>query len=150
MVSSTSNHYITVSFSSEQQPLILFRVRGYQTEAVSGGDVLVFPTVEENEGGGYGNTTGVFTAPRKGLYIFTTNICAQSDDLRYAIMKDGAYMGGQRVIDNKRWICTPITVHLYLTEGNKVWVQCTSKGPTKLYDSFTNYWNFFYGSFIHG
>ncbi|XP_056013673.1 uncharacterized protein LOC125673900 [Ostrea edulis] len=35
------------------------------------GQPLIFDSVETNFGNGYDNTTGIFTAPTSGLYVFT-------------------------------------------------------------------------------
>ncbi|VDI28426.1 Hypothetical predicted protein [Mytilus galloprovincialis] len=38
-------------------------------------ETLIFPTIIVNHGDGYDNTTGVFTAPISGMYLFTVQIC---------------------------------------------------------------------------
>ena len=61
------------------------------------GETVVFETVKLNLGGGYDGTTGVFTCPTDGVYIFSTSIMTyhgtQTDvektRVHTAIMKNG-------------------------------------------------------------
>lgn len=39
-------------------------------KTIATGEVLVFSDVITNEGQGYNDTTGIFTAPKGGLYAF--------------------------------------------------------------------------------
>ena len=43
------------------------------------GQTLVFPNIITNVGGGYNGNTGVFTAPRDGVYVFFCKITSYSD-----------------------------------------------------------------------
>ena len=40
-------------------------------QGTTGGQTIVFNQVDTNLGGGYSNTTGVFTAPVAGTYVFS-------------------------------------------------------------------------------
>ena len=40
----------------------------------TGGQTLVFPTVETNLGNAYSGSTGVFTAPASGTYVFSFTV----------------------------------------------------------------------------
>lgn len=58
---------------------------------VSVGQTLVFPTVLSNEGGGYDPSTGTFTAPVNGTYIFSVTLCpVHGKALTYNVIVDGA------------------------------------------------------------
>ncbi|XP_052815001.1 cerebellin-3-like [Mya arenaria] len=61
---------------------------------------LVFPSVTLNAGGGYDATTGVFTCPMNGIYVFSTSIMAISSaqpsanvNVHVDIMKNGVEIG---------------------------------------------------------
>ncbi len=70
-----------VIFSCDQQGLrqtshvfritgsVAFFARGHGVK-VNRGATVVFPSVEVNHGNGYSATTGLFTAPLEGIYVF--------------------------------------------------------------------------------
>jgi hypothetical protein len=86
---------------------------------------IVFPLVLLNEGGGYDESTGIFTAPVSGMYQFSINICNA----------DGKYMTAAIVHENTRItaattysassICASATIPARLTTGERVYVQST-------------------------
>lgn len=54
------------------------------------GDILVFPHVITNKGQGYSSSSGKFTAPRDGTYVFTvTGVSWGSNGLYLDIVHDG-------------------------------------------------------------
>ena len=54
-------------------------------------DVVIFEDVTVNRGQGYNPSTGVFTAPRKGLYHISCSILAHStSNVHYQLNKNGA------------------------------------------------------------
>ena len=59
-------------------------------------DVVTFDDVRVNRGQGYNSLTGVFTAPRKGLYHFSCVITAHSSHhVHYQLNKnDAVYING--------------------------------------------------------
>jgi len=48
--------------------------------AVSSGNTYIFETVDINIGGGYSTSTGKFTVPVAGVYVFHSNILSLSDN----------------------------------------------------------------------
>ena len=56
------------------------------------GDIILFPGVETNQGGGYDNITSVFTCPQSGYYYIYFNVILRveaSDHCDIEIRKDG-------------------------------------------------------------
>ncbi|XP_045183637.2 complement C1q tumor necrosis factor-related protein 6-like [Mercenaria mercenaria] len=56
-------------------PVIAFNAYTNVSGKYPMGQVVIFPEVLLNEGGGYNSMTGHFTAPVAGLYLFTAHVC---------------------------------------------------------------------------
>ena len=88
------------------------------------GDILVFPHVITNKGQGYSSSSGKFTAPRDGTYVFTvTAVSYDSDWLTLEIVHD--HVSKVRTLsDNSasRQTGTNLVV-LELDRGDAVWVE---------------------------
>ena len=88
------------------------------------GDILVFPHVITNKGQGYSSSSGKFTAPRDGTYVFT--VVVVSYDYKYltldivhdGVSKVGTYSPGS----SSRQTGTNLVV-LELDRGDAVWVK---------------------------
>ncbi|GAA50060.1 Complement C1q tumor necrosis factor- protein 3 [Clonorchis sinensis] len=85
---------------------------------------LIFDAVVLNLGGGYNATTGQFTAPVAGVYVFVLVLSAQSYE------KAGARLihNGTPVLlswcESTFWATVTNQVILKLDKGDKVWLQC--------------------------
>uniref|UniRef100_A0A8W8J8Q2 C1q domain-containing protein n=1 Tax=Magallana gigas TaxID=29159 RepID=A0A8W8J8Q2_MAGGI len=93
------------------------------------GDTLVFPTVIYSEGTGYNPSTGIFTAPTAGTYVFYVSV--QSANRKYLwldIVLNGSskvratayYSSGSSVHINQTG--TNLVI-LHLLTGDRVWVK---------------------------
>lgn len=67
---------VVVSDNAVQTPVVTFRATGPPSYLRGGGGPIVFENETANIGNGYNNDTGVFTAPHRGLYLFTLQLCA--------------------------------------------------------------------------
>lgn len=91
------------------------------------GSTLVFPKIIFNTGGGYNPTTGMFTAPVDGHYVFFVSVQSYyTKDIRVDIVLNGeskvrtmAYDSG----DNEQYETGVNLVVLRLNQGDKVWVK---------------------------
>ncbi|XP_061184876.1 uncharacterized protein LOC133192886 [Saccostrea echinata] len=91
------------------------------------GDTVKFPQVIYQVGGGYNPTTGVFTAPKAGLYlIFGTSVAGYHETFWTKIMINGsakpgvmAYLNGSVTVYLS---ASNLVVH-QLQVGDKVWIQ---------------------------
>ena len=91
------------------------------------GDILVFPHVITNKGQGYSSSSGKFTAPRDGTYVFTvTGVSFAKKPLTLDIVHDG-------VSKVKTWSDSSAShqtgtnlVVLELDRGDAVWVRRNS------------------------
>ncbi|WAQ93490.1 EMIL2-like protein [Mya arenaria] len=77
-----------INTTMTQHPTVLFRARNVADYTLSTTDqTIIFNEVLYNDGGGYNSATGTFTAPVKGTYLFTINLCpARNKSIFYAIM----------------------------------------------------------------
>lgn len=88
---------------------------------------LVFPLIITNVGNGYNPSTGVFTAPIEGEYVFFVNVQSYNTQCIYVdVVLNGvtkvrtmAYSTGS----NDNYESGPNLAVLTLQKGNRVWVQ---------------------------
>ena len=86
---SQDKHYFTESSKKRNAPIAF-------TAGVTGSDhywssgTLVFPTVLYNTGSGYDSSTGIFTSPEDGTYVFYVTITSYNSNSIYVdIIKNG-------------------------------------------------------------
>ena len=93
------------------------------------GDILVFPHVITNKGQGYDNSTGKFTAPRDGMYVFfVTGVSYLKNGLLLDIVQDGVRKV-RTFSENSYYYETGTNlVVLELDRGDAVWVRRVSGG----------------------
>jgi hypothetical protein len=100
-----------------------------------------------NEGNGYNNSTGIFTAPAAGVYLFTIQLCADSlNNPYYNIMAENKEIKRGFFYDSTSRSCHTADGLTVLKEGHRVWIKM--QYSKKLIES-TNYWNTFSGVLIH-
>nr|XP_022320147.1 complement C1q-like protein 2 isoform X2 [Crassostrea virginica] len=87
------------------------------------GDILVFPHVITNKGQGYSSSSGKFTAPRDGTYVFAlTAVSYYSNHLRLDIVHDGDSKVRTWSDSSARYQTGTNLVVLELDRGDAVWV----------------------------
>ncbi|XP_052761737.1 uncharacterized protein LOC128204361 [Mya arenaria] len=131
-------------------PLVYFHARTPQTTSLSTGDVIVYKTVETNQGNGYSSTTGKFTAPVWGLYSFFMHTCtAPSKYAHLQMVKEGSVLIASVQRDMDYYACSSGQVFVELDAGETVSVQCSygDSNSHLYYDS--SYWTSFGGALIH-
>ncbi|XP_062595695.1 uncharacterized protein LOC134257062 [Saccostrea cucullata] len=87
---------------------------------------LVFDRIVYNIGGGYDSSTGVFTAPVDGHFVFFVNVQGYSDKSVYTyIVLNGSAKVTTMVYngDNEYYDSGPNLVVLRLIKGDRVWVK---------------------------
>ena len=88
------------------------------------GDILVFPHVITNKGQGYSSSSGKFTPPRDGTYVFTvTAVSWDSNYLSLDIVHDGLSKVRTMSEDSARYQTGTNLVVLELDRGDAVWVK---------------------------
>ncbi|XP_045169373.2 complement C1q-like protein 2 [Mercenaria mercenaria] len=129
-------------------PAVAFRSKDVADLTPNSGDTLVFQTTMLNEGLGYDNTTGIFTAPVGGTYIFTVQFCVVGGkNMYYVIVADNEEIKKGWFCDAKWTACYSADAVVVLKQGARVQVKCSSS--SSLLSSNSNYWNTFSGVFVH-
>ncbi|XP_052761752.1 uncharacterized protein LOC128204375 [Mya arenaria] len=130
-------------------PAVYFHARSPPTRSLSTGEVIVYSTVETNQGNGYSATTGKFTAPTRGLYLLVTHTCTPPNKYSLLqIVKEGSVLIASNRYD-AAYGCLSSQVFVQLDAGESVWIQCSSGGSnTQLFEN-SSYWTSFGGALIH-
>ncbi|XP_061169513.1 complement C1q tumor necrosis factor-related protein 3-like [Saccostrea echinata] len=128
----------TLGFVKEQRPDTLKAKETVAFEAslssslrnMKSGQRVVFSTLGENNGNGYDASSGVFTAPGSGVYIFVWSIV--STETRFsstALIVNGKQRAVNQCNSKKanNDSCTRTTV-VKLAVGEKVWIECVQDG----------------------
>ena len=85
---------------------------------------VVFDVIHLNDGNGYNNVHGIFTAPIAGIYHFTMALTSRR--LRVIMMKSNTPIAAQYLDDKTdRWLKQSATVIVHLVKGDDVWVKVT-------------------------
>ncbi|KAH3805375.1 hypothetical protein DPMN_133678 [Dreissena polymorpha] len=140
-----------ICFISDQLkvPTIYFRARITASFTdLSGGQDVVFPTVEVNEGQGYDPSTGKFTASIPGMYLFTVQYCVNYNNyVRLELVHGGKTLQRSTHYDAPgAYPCVTMQASALVAMRDMVWVRTTDS--SKLYaDSFR--YNSFAGTLIH-
>lgn len=90
------------------------------------GQTVIFESVITNLGGHYHTTTGIFTAPESGMYVFHVSIMTASGKYMVVhIVKDGVAIDRMRTdaIGDSSWESSSEMWVLQLNSGSEVWIQ---------------------------
>lgn len=114
------------------------------------GQTIVFPVIIENVGRGYDSSTGVFTAPVNGTYMFTTALCMNyQNELVSSIMVNGIQRSLTLFYGDADHSCHTADAVAVLKESHKVLVQVIS-GSGSVIDHTDSYrWNTFSGVLVN-
>ncbi|XP_078319056.1 complement C1q tumor necrosis factor-related protein 3-like [Crassostrea virginica] len=115
---------------SSEQVAFTATVTQYMTS--QHGQTLVFPHIITNVGGGYNGNTGVFTAPRDGVYVFFCKITSYSDpsDMYYEFILNGSAKTQNLVYGRTAnpYRTSSNSIVLQLTHGDRVWIKMYQGG----------------------
>ena len=108
----------------------------------------MFQVASVNHGNGYNPSTGRFTAPEKGTYMFIVQVCPRhSKSMVINIMVDGTVHMLSHVYDANQNICFSHSDVIDLNKDTEVWIQCGSgcSSSFNLYHNPTYQQNIFAG-----
>ena len=102
---------------------------------------VVFATVDLNEGKGYDPSTGIFTAPASGVYVFDWTTLHHLTKYAYtSVIVNGKQKSWSHCHDvsSKTFLpCSKMTV-VKLKQGDKVWIGVFS-GQANMYHKYTSF-----------
>ncbi|XP_078322005.1 complement C1q tumor necrosis factor-related protein 3-like isoform X2 [Crassostrea virginica] len=105
---------------------------------------VLFGTVDLNEGKGYDPSTGIFTAPSAGLYVFDwTTMTHQGRDVYTSLIVNGSFKSWNHCRDSssKTYLsCSKMTI-VKLKQGDKVWIGVFA-GSATMYHQYTSFSGF--------
>ncbi|XP_052761790.1 uncharacterized protein LOC128204414 [Mya arenaria] len=131
-------------------PLVYFHARSPQRTALSTGEVIVYKTIDTNQGNGYSSTSGKFTAPVRGLFLLLMHTCITLQNFDFLqIVKEGSVLTGTSNYDQNYHTCSSSQVIVQLDGGETIWVQCSNGGSDRQLYDHAHYWNSFGGVLIH-
>ncbi|XP_045170493.2 coadhesin-like isoform X2 [Mercenaria mercenaria] len=127
---------------------IAFQSKDSVDETVKSNQTIVFANTSLNEGNGYDNNTGVFTAPRDGTYLFTIQMCLYGQNyFHWAIMANDAELKKGYFGDGSYNKCYTADAVALLKAGDHVSVKSTTGSAKLLQDG--DKWNTFTGVLLN-
>ena len=120
--------FIFVELSQE----VAFTATVTQEMTSKNGQALVFPHIITNVGGGYNGNTGVFTAPRDGVYVFFCRITGayNPDSMFFEFILNGSAKTRNLVFGRSAnpYRTSFDSIVLQLHHKDKVWIKMMTGG----------------------
>ncbi|XP_052236198.1 uncharacterized protein LOC127847985 [Dreissena polymorpha] len=105
-------------------PNILFKARRVKNVTPTDGQVIVFEDVLYNHGSGYDSSSGVFTAPVGGTYLFTARLLStEAGPVFFEINVNGNMNSNGALFANKGWIYASADSVVRLLPGERVFIK---------------------------
>lgn len=121
-----------VCIFAESSEIVAFTAKVTQWMTSQNGQTFVFPYIITNVGGGYNGNTGVFTAPRDGVYVFFCKISASIND--YDMLFDFTLNGStktQNLVYGRSanpYRTSSNSIVLQLRHADRVWIKMSEGG----------------------
>ncbi|KAH3747532.1 hypothetical protein DPMN_181959 [Dreissena polymorpha] len=116
--------YLVKNAEARTTPNILFKARRVKNETPTDGQVIVFEDVLYNHGSGYDSSSGVFTAPVGGTYLFTARLLSQSSGIVFfEINVNGSMNSNGALYDHKGWSYASADSVVRLLSGDRVFIK---------------------------
>ena len=122
-----------------KEPTIAFNVRDAKDLSPQKNEVIQFKTILLNAGGGFDETTGIFTSPVNGTFMFSIQVATDSRQWgRFQLVcdtSDNVILSIAHYNADADFTSTSGTVAHVLSQGQRVWVQFQfNSGSTKSLD----------------
>ena len=101
--------------NNSSQPAFFASKTSNTTNATGDGTIytVIFDTIVKNQGSGYNNSTGIFTAPVTGIYVFTTSLLLEN----IAVASNIAVLAFAGSVYNSRFLTLGISPAIYNSFG---------------------------------
>ena len=138
-----------------KEPTIAFNVRDAKDLSPQKNEIIQFKTILLNAGGGFDETTGIFTSPVNGTFIFSMQV--STNNAKWGVLQlvcdtiDNEILRIAHYNPDVHSTTTSGTVAHALSQGQMVWVQSLSNsGSTQtLRESVSYGTNQFSGVLVH-
>ncbi|XP_048756305.2 complement C1q-like protein 3 [Ostrea edulis] len=121
---------------------IAFHAEFHSDRTYKGGSVWVFDDVVTNVGNAYNPTTGKFTTPRKGVYLFNWYTLSNPGRTSHAgLYVNGKIKGRQANNDGggKKWITAGSSIVLALEKGDLVYIMDVQGNTSTMSGKWTTF-----------
>lgn len=110
-------------FKGQSTPAIGFSAMVSRDTSLGDNQAILYDRVLTNIGNGYNKWSGHFTAPMKGLYLFTCSVMAVGDKyIAVTMVKNGKWTAYAHS-SSSVWESGAMSVVLALKKGDKIWIQ---------------------------
>lgn len=141
-----------INEKTENLTNIMFSARNLKNHSPTEDESMVFQTAIANIGLGYDVTTGIFTAPVQGVYLFTLQLCVRNRKYIHVEILNGDFpLLKMHFVDDydAAWDCMATSVPAFLTSGSRVWVKAGRSADNALWENAAETWNMFSGILIN-
>ncbi|KAL4239709.1 hypothetical protein ACF0H5_000513 [Mactra antiquata] len=108
-------------------PMVAFNAYSLTDYSLDTNQILIFRNTYLNEGNGYDNVLGLFTAPVAGLYMFSMHACNYGGrGFYYYIVVDNSIIAQSTKYNNVQTDCASVVTLTKLKKDQRVWVKCAS------------------------
>lgn len=127
-------------------PVIAFRADHVSDTSPASNQIMIYTKVRQNDGNGYDSTTGIFTAPKAGLYLFMVQVYPYTKKtFEYKLVQGDTTLFSGRAYSYD-WLSTSSTTFAHLNSGEKVCVRSVSSSSVDIL--YSREYNAFSGVFI--
>ena len=114
---------------------------------------MVFSTVIQNIGNGFDSSTGIFTAPINGTYLFNVQLCVYINkwaQFQLAVDSSSNVIASFRHYNADNSDVFATSAAQTLSVGQKLWVQSyTNSASVNVLFEASDCWNQFSGALVH-
>ena len=113
-------------------------------------DTIIFTSTSFDKGSGYDNTTGIYTAPASGLFMFTCQLCVEANKFVNIVLAQGKTRVNNMYTDGGKiaGACRKMVDVLMLAKGDEVRIAVYGKEDGRVFWESGRSTNIFTGILI--
>ncbi|XP_045184487.2 uncharacterized protein LOC123542625 [Mercenaria mercenaria] len=143
-----TNHLEILAETLGDTPKIAFNAYTRSGGSFSDNQRIIFPHVLLNEGGGYNNNTGYFTAPVSGLYQFSAHICETGTNyMIVSIVHENKEIAITTEYENGGDSCSSVSAPVIMNANEQVFIK-SAYSASKLHADADYRWPSFAGFLV--